>query len=369
MPTILHLVHDFYDHSMSRLTLQIIQQLHPQGYDFHVGAVTDYDMISEKFREAGATTIEFFKMGKLQDVVRDYLTDHNIPLLHSHSPRTAVTAGLALRGMSGVAHVHTRHLLTNPGSRRFGIAYTAIDRASLFIPDLVIPVSKTMGEQINQIPLLSASKIHPIQNGVNTERFYVPEARAACRAELGLADDEIALIFTGRFDVMKRLDLLIEAFARARQRHPRIRLILVGKDGLIDALKAQAEALGAADALIWTGFRSDIPRLLAAADIYVQSSSNEGLSLSILEAMAAEKTIVSTDVGAAREVLEHGKTALIIPPLDANALTSAILHVLDDRVLAARLATSARQAVTACFSIERMAEEYRLVYDRYIGKK
>jgi glycosyltransferase involved in cell wall biosynthesis len=366
MPVILQLVHDFYDNSMSRLVIQIMQQLIPQGYTFHVGAVTDYDKISDEFRATGATLVEFFKAEKMQEAIRDYVRQNDIHLVHSHSPRTAIVGGLAIRRLAGIAHVHTRHLLTQPSSRRFGLVYTAVDRASLFMPDVIIPVSKTMGEQIKQVPLLPAEKVQPIQNGVNTTRFHVPYERAMARAELGLSDAHTAFIYTGRLDVMKRIDLLIQAFARVHADYPDSRLVIVGRGDLEAELKTQAAGLGLDEAVIWTGFRTDIPYLLAAGDIYVQSSSNEGLSLSILEAMAAEKTIISTDVGAAREMLEQDVTGIIIPPLDVNALTAAMRRVLEKPQTAQALAARARKVVVGQFSIEGMAEQYRQVYERYL---
>jgi glycosyltransferase involved in cell wall biosynthesis len=167
---------------------------------------------------------------------------------------------------------------------------------------------------------------------------------------------------------MKRLDLLLTAFHTVHSRHSQTRLLIAGVGALEVELKQQAEALGILqnDAAMFLGFRRDVQRLLAACDVYVQSSSNEGLSLSILEAMAAEKAIVATNVGAALEVLENGVTAHVIPPLEVEPLTNAMLATVEQPEQAKALATRAHQVVNAQFSVEKMAENYGRAYEKFL---
>jgi glycosyltransferase involved in cell wall biosynthesis len=367
MPKILHVMHDFHDNSMTRIVTQIVQHLSPKGYEFHTGAVTDSPQRREELREQGATTVEFFQHKSVPDAIRAYVQEHKIDLVHSHSPRTAIHTSFALRRLSHIPHAQTRHLLATPQSRRMGILYTAVDRASLFMSDLVVPVSKTMGEQIRGVPGIDSRKVEPIQNGVDTQHFFVPEVREEVRQELGIAQGETVLIFTGRLEVMKRIDILLSALAGQLAQFPNTRLLLLGEGTMKDKLMVQAQQSGIAERVHWLGFRRDVPRLLAAADVYVQSSNNEGLSLSILEAMAAGKTIISTDVGAAREVLQHGDTALIVPADDAAGFSEALRDVLANPQKAATLARNARRIVNEQFSVEKMASAYGDVYRRLLS--
>ena len=367
MPRILHVMHDFHDNSMTRIVMQIVQHLSPNGSEFHTGAVTDSPQLKDELRESGAQLVEFFHHKSVPEAIRAYVQQHDIDLVHSHSPRTAIHTFFALRRMSRVPHMQTRHLLATPQSRRLGLVYTAVDRASLFMSDLVVPVSKTMGEQIRAIPGLDARKIEPIQNGVDTRRFFVPEVRQSVRKELGLAPGDAVIIFAGRLEVMKRVDVLLSALAAQLAQFPNTHLLIVGEGTLKSELMAQAQGLGIADHVRWLGFRRDVPQLLAAADIYAQSSNNEGLSLSILEAMAAGKTIVSTDVGAAREVLEHDITGLIVPPDDTTKFAASLRTVLDDPQKASHLAQNARRVVNDQFSVEKMADSYNQAYQRLLA--
>ncbi len=166
-----------------------------------------------------------------------------------------------------------------------------------------------------------------IRNAIDQQAFQVAGQRDACRSEFQLSPDLIVIGSSGRLEKVKRYDLLLRGFAAFSERFPHSRLMLIGNGSLKTELELLAKELGVADAVIWTGFRSDVPRLLASLDIYVQSSVNEGLSLSILEAMAAGKPVIITDVGGARELVENGRTGILIAPGSAEEISDAMIRL------------------------------------------
>jgi glycosyltransferase involved in cell wall biosynthesis len=362
MPAILHILHDFSDNSTTRIASLIMRALSKRGFRFHAGAVTDKDEASQYLRAAGVRTVEFFRQKNIVAAIQHYVRSQDIRIVHSHSPRTAIQGYFALHGQSSIAHIQTRHLLATPTSRRWGLLYTAADRLSLYLSQTIIPVSKTMEEQIQRIPGISPSRVISIQNGVDTDMFFQPQARMELRKDLGIEPHHKVLIFNGRLELMKRLDILLEAFGRIHAEFPEAILVIAGEGSLENELRSFAQSLQIHENVRWLGFRRDIPSLLAAADIYVQSSSNEGLSLSILEAMAAEKTVISTDVGAAREVLDHMQTGIIIPPNNPARLAEAFRIALSDPERAQALASRARMVAKERFSVERMVDAYADVY-------
>ncbi len=117
------------------------------------------------------------------------------------------------------------------------------------------------------------------------------------------------------------------------------------------------------------GFRRDILELLAAFDVFALPSLWEGLSISLIEALAAGKPIVATDIDGNREVIDHLETGLLVPPADAGAFAAALRRLLTDRALAERLAASARLSAESRFSMERMVEQNLAVYDRVVASK
>jgi glycosyltransferase involved in cell wall biosynthesis len=140
---------------------------------------------------------------------------------------------------------------------------------------------------------------------------------------------------------------------------------VIAGDGPLEAeLHQEAKSLGIADRVCFTGFRRDVPDLLAAFDIFVQPSLWEGLSISLIEALAAGKPIVATDIESSREILVPGENGLLVAPADETALARAIEQLTLNPGLAERLATNARRAAAVRFSEQRMVEQVLAAYDR-----
>jgi glycosyltransferase involved in cell wall biosynthesis len=233
------------------------------------------------------------------------------------------------------------------------------------LPDHIVTVSQTMCNQISNYPGIG-HKVTAIRNAISCDLFNVPEQRDSCRSELGLSPNALVIGYTGRIQKVKRIDLLLLAFASVLDQYPDARLILAGEGDLKPRLEMYATQLGISKAVIWAGFRKDIPRLLAAMDIYVQPSINEGLSLSILEAMAAQKAVVATRVGGASEVIENEKTGMLVDPGSASNLAAAILYLFKHFEIRSKLANTARELVLRDFNTSRMANEYQQLYENLI---
>lgn len=358
---ILHFLRGYYGDSIFKIARQIIASFDPT--EFQAYAIAEDDQLEHRqdLESLGVVTATTREIS-----VQAFIQKHRIALVHSHTPRTAILAAVALRGLRTIPHVTTRHLLAMPQDRAYGWVYTAVDRLSLYIAPRVVTVSKTMAEQIKHLPLLNPTKVVPIPNGVEIDKFYQPTSRAAVRNEFALSDEHVLITFTGRFEEMKRLDILINSFAVVHADHPQTRLMLVGWGSLAEALQQQVETLGLQDAVIFTKIRHDIPHLLAASDIYVQSSNNEGLSLSVLEAMAAGKPVIATEVGAIREIVESDETGIIIDPADTDQLTQSILMLVVDAKRRQAIGQEAHQFVKTHFSVQHMTDRYQALYHQLI---
>jgi glycosyltransferase involved in cell wall biosynthesis len=363
---ILHLVNEVTDCSISRIIVNLIVHLDPDMYSWHIGGVSSLDGMAQTFEALGVQVVDFAVLrntrGALARGIRSYMTDHAIDLVHTHNLRTRLLAAGVIVGLKDIRHLSTEHLLYRPADRRGGRIYALLDRISLYIPHRVITVSKGMYREIAALPAMDARRLTPIQNAIDCNAFHVPGERDSCRAELGVAPESSLIGYTGRVTAVKGLDILIKAFAVTLHDHPHARLLIIGEGEERPALMALAKDLGVDDALIWTGFRQDIPRLLAAMDIFAQPSSNEGLSLSILEAMAAAKPVVITDVGGAREVVFDRETGLLVQPGSDVALSRAIAELLNDPGYAVALGAAARRSIADQFGAARMAADYDKVY-------
>jgi glycosyltransferase involved in cell wall biosynthesis len=161
---------------------------------------------------------------------------------------------------------------------------------------------------------------------------------------------------------------LFTAMAQIRERHP-VHALIVGGGRRAGEVRQLAESLGLAGEVHFLGQRQDVPDLLNAMDIFVLPSYSEGVSLALLEAMAAGKPVIATAVGGLPEVVEHEKTGLLIPPRDAGALAAALTRLLADPAWARQLAEHARRHVREHYSLDRLGREINEIYKELAEKK
>ena len=201
------------------------------------------------------------------------------------------------------------------------------------------------------------SKIHVLWNGVELSAFERATTRAAAtRAALGLAADELAIGTVGRLAWQKGLGDLLAAVELVRARVPRARFFVVGGGRDAAQVAAAAAAPGLDGAVTLLGQRDDVPELLAAMDVVVQSSRREGMAQATLEAMAAGRAVVSTATVGAGEAIEDGVSGLIVPVRDANALADRLVALAVDPARRHALGEAARRRIAERFTTAHMLD-------------
>lgn len=191
----------------------------------------------------------------------------------------------------------------------------------------------------------------------------VPLRDAALRAKLVDGRPDFVVLTPARLHPQKGHTYLLQAAALV----PDATFVLAGDGPLRAALEAEARNLGVAGRCVFLGERRDIPALLAAADLFVLPSLFEGLPVSVLEAMAAERPVVGTAIGGTDEAVESEATGLLVPPRDPAALASAIRRLQADPALARRLAVAARARVAGEFTAEATARQVMRIYDELLA--
>jgi len=363
---VLCLINSFTDSSISEIIFELIKNIGTKELNWHIAGMSEQEYVTQGFSHLGAQVFDFSNK-RLNNFwtqireIRNYVISHDINIVHSHTPRTIYLAALALVGLTGVRHVATKHLFVKSNDRNWGLKYALQDRVGLYLPDTLVAVSNVMRDQISRYPGLG-NKVKAIRNAIPCDLYYQPEYREAAREALGIPSGAPMLGYVGRIQKVKRIDILLSAFSSVLLSYPDARLVLVGEGDLRSKLESYAAQLGISNAVIWTGFRKDVPHILAAMDIYIQPSSNEGLSLSILEAMAAQKAIVATSVGGASELIQNGKTGFLVPPNSASKLAKQILLLLEQSDVRTQIANGARETAISEFKAARMSGEYLQVY-------
>ena len=210
-----------------------------------------------------------------------------------------------------------------------------------------------------------------IPSGVDVDRFADAPAAADAKAGLGLDPRRPVVGAVGRLESRKGHDHFLAAarvmLARANGLRPQ--LLIVGDGPLREPLERRTTELGLEESVTFTGAVRDVRAALAAMDVFVLPSHAEGMSNALLEAMAAARPIVATAVGGTREVLEGDDAGVLVPPGDADALATQILHLLADPRRAAGLGAGARRRVSDRFGARAMVARLERLYEERLAQR
>lgn len=272
-------------------------------------------------------------------------------LVHTHNASPFLIGAVARRIARSPRHVHTKHGL---GGAQTWLGHRAMTWASARV-DAIVAVSEETRRAGAIDDRMPAEKITVIPNGVDVTAFQ--------RSTVYRGDGPCRAITVGRLEPVKGHIHLIEALPLIRARCPAFELLVVGDGSERNALATRAAALGVRDAVTFAGTRHDIPALLAQSNLFVLPSLSEGVSLTLLEAMASALPVVATAVGGTPEVVRSGEEALLVPPADAQALAAAIVRLATSEPLASRLASTTRRRVETTFSLDVMVMRYAALYD------
>ena len=202
-------------------------------------------------------------------------------------------------------------------------------------------------------------KIEIVRAGVELSSFH--ESRAAARAELGLEENARVALIVARLFPEKNHRLLLDAFAQAAQNHPRFRLLIAGEGTEAEAIRAQIETLKLSEKVQMLGVRRDVPRLLAASDVFVLSSEREGLPIAVLEALAAARPVVATSVGNVPDVVRDGVSGRLVPPGNKEAFAVALEELLSDAESCEKMGQAGRE-IARDYDVHHMIERYESLF-------
>lgn len=277
-------------------------------------------------------------------------------VLHLHTPKDYLIGTLAGRLTAKTAVVLTRHLLlpVRPHMRRL---YNG--------SDAVICPCRALRDQLASEGV-APDKLELVYGAVDLEPFLHPsDGSGQLRRELGLGESNTIIGILGRLVPGKGHGVLLEAVSRLNGGPTGPRLLIVGDGPEQEPLDAHAGRVGVSDRVLFAGFRTDVPAVLSALDVVVLASTHtEVLPLSVMEAMAAGRAVVATSVGGVPEIVEDGRSGLLVPPGDADALATALRRLIADPALRAELGRAAALRVQQQFTLPRMVAEMERVYLR-----
>jgi sugar transferase (PEP-CTERM/EpsH1 system associated) len=256
------------------------------------------------------------------------------------------------------------------GSRR----YSTYRRAHAPLVHRYVALSAHIEGYLRDRVGIDAARIERICNGVDTERFTPSHEPRRAFPHAPFRDERLVLVGTvGRLEPVKDQLALARAFAAAIAREPRarkhLRLAIVGDGSLRPAIERVLDDAGVRDLAWVAGERSDVAQLLPAFDVFVLPSLAEGISNTLLEAMACGVPVVATAVGGNAELVVAGETGDLVPSNDADALAGAMLALAADEGRRARMAAASRERALREFSLTEMVRRYGALYEREIERR
>ena len=234
-----------------------------------------------------------------------------------------------------------------------------LDRLLFRLASAVLVNSNAVGSRFAWAP---PGKVRRIYNGVDLTRFSPRQPSADLRAALGLPDGAPVVASIGRFVPYKGYGYLLEAARLVQEGREGVHWVLVGDGELRGALERQCRTLGLESQVHFTGWREDVPDILAVCDVFVLPSVAEHFGRVIIEAMAMGKAVVATDAGGVPEIVIPGETGLLVPSANTTAMAQAVTALLEDPARCAQLGAAGRRRVEAEFSLARHVAAVEALY-------
>jgi glycosyltransferase involved in cell wall biosynthesis len=293
-------------------------------------------------------------------------------IVHTHTAKAGFLGRLAARlaGVPVIVHTFHGHVLHGYYGPVKNTLLRRVEQSLACFTDQLVTVSEQVKNELVAYGIAEAKKITVIPLGFELEPFLNSEThRGEFRSEMRLNKQAKLVGIVGRIFPVKNHRLFLNAAARIAKREAAARFVIVGDGVVRPNLERQAEELGIADQVLFTGWRRDLPRIYADLDLLVVSSDNEGTPVSAIEAMASGCPVVATRVGGLPDLIEDHKTGHLVPPRDAAALASAVLHLLHSAQIAQELGKNAQAFIRQRFTVQRLLSDIDDLYTQLLTEK
>jgi glycosyltransferase involved in cell wall biosynthesis len=365
----------FYLGGTERQVMNLTTGLDTAKFDLHMGCHGKVGALLEEATSRGIPVEEYkikslYNLGAMHARLRlaRYLREHSIEIVHSYgfySNLFAIPAARLARTPVVIAAIRDCGEALTPAQKRAQKMFCRMADCVLANAEGVRRWLVSQG--------YPAKKIQVIPNGIVPSAPVAVKEGRKLRQEFGLAANTRLIAVCSRLTPMKGIEQFLDAASVVSCGRPDVRFLVIGGpshigDGSYKAeLERYAASLGLEKRVIFTGFRTDIAHILPEIDISVLPSLSEGLSNSLLEAMAAGVPVIATRVGGTPEAVEDGNTGLLVPPADLDALIRAMTFLLDNPQSARHMGDEGRRLVQSRFSVERMVHETESLYFKLLS--
>ncbi|MFL6698575.1 MAG: TIGR03088 family PEP-CTERM/XrtA system glycosyltransferase [Vitreoscilla sp.] len=371
-PLILHVIHHLMTGGMENGLVNLINNLPPSSYRHKIVCIEDYSDFRNRLtdRETEVMAMQRSRIGTWRLRYRLFRMFRQLKPAIVHSRNKSGLDALLPARLAGVPHcVHGEHGWDVHDLDGLSVKERLLRRLHAPFVERYVTVSRGLRDYLVERVGIRPERITTICNGVDTAKFRPADRKPAGVLPAPLSDDGLVIIGTvGRLQPVKDQRTLLGAFADVVRESggaaAKARLLVVGDGPLREALEQQAHALGIAHLTCFAGDRSDVAQLLQCMDVFVLPSLAEGISNTVLEAMATGLPVVATRVGGNVELVRDGENGALFEAGDAAALERVLAGYLVDPITRGRHGERSRQLAVDSFSLEAMVEGYRGAYER-----
>lgn len=341
------------------------QELRKRGYDI-VLACQKNSGLSQNARASGLP-VEHIKMRSYFDIfaimkLRGLIRRHNFQIVNTHSSRDSWVASFASKLAGVPALIRTRHLSVPIATHLFNIVY--------HLPDVIITTCESTRQDMIERNRIDENSIVSIPTGVILDRFDPNYRAPRLKEQLGIAEDAPVISKVAVLRSWKRHDVFLRAAQKVLAVKPQARFLIVGEGPQRKNLERMIRQMGLEEAVIMTGYRTDIPEILSITDVScLVSDSAEGVPQAVTQSLAMGKPTVGTNVGGIPELIVDGVTGYLIPPADPNILAEKILALLNDPAKAAAMGKAGRSLIKERFSCKIMLKRLEALYQKVLNEK
>jgi glycosyltransferase involved in cell wall biosynthesis len=328
-------------------------------YNVHVPNVEFYERARRRGISVGMVHCKGRADWRAVRQIEEYVREDSIDLVHTHGYKADLYGFLAAWRLHKPV-VATCHNWVG-GTAALGI-YNHLDRLALKKFDALAAVSDEVSQRLLDTGVL-AKKIKTIANGIDVQAFERGEPLPAIS---GIGGKVVGMV--ARLDLQKGFEYLLRAVRELCNIFYGLTVVIIGEGPDRKAIEDMVKEYGLQSNVVLAGQQSDMPGVYAAMDVFVLPSLNEGLPMTILEAMAASRPVVATRVGAVPSVIKDGENGLLVEPRDTDGLRNAIASLLADPDLCRRMGERGHDWVSANYTSDAMALKYRQMYNEVLGR-
>jgi glycosyltransferase involved in cell wall biosynthesis len=354
-----------------QVIMEIIRGLDRSRFDVGLCCTRVLGVLADRLREEGVDVALVAPSSRyLRHLTPAYLYAHirrvDPDIVHSHTTAALIQTGLL--GAIGLLPpwVHTFHFGNYDGKVSAQRRYEGFLSRSA---SQLVAVSESQRSALIGHQGVDPTHITTIMNGVRRVDPLGAEEIEAARAELGLRPEHVVIGCIAVLTEQKGITYLLDSAQVVAALLPQARFLIIGGGPLEQPLKDKAASLGLADRVTFAGWQHDAARLLPIFDIFVMSSLWEAMPMALLEAMAARRQIVVTDVGDNRAIVDNGRCGAVVPPRDAAAITEAVLRIVGNPTDSLTMADRALRRFNERFTTRHMVDAHERLYERMVANR